>query len=291
VVTLALDYTCQFTDSGVVLGQDFTTPTTGADGGFLDAEFEDMRIVTIEGIVYNADSAYLNTLKGNFSPGKSVQPLYFRLPGSSQQVVYGKSLGFRYKIDMNARLNMFPFQVQIQCEDPTIFTDPAIVASSGLVGTTGGFAFNFGFPLGFGTTTASAAYAAAPNAGNKPADATIVITGPVINPAVVQDVTGYGLYFNYSLVAGDTLTISLRNRTVMLNGTANRRSTLLGNSTWFLLQPGNNSILFLGTAGVDRWLNSTRRWLCKTGRTTQHSLSVRCPMLSRARQRLLASMT
>jgi hypothetical protein len=281
VVTLALDYTCQFTDSGVVLGQDFTTPTTpfvdvqmidgldqapfrttsrareGADGGFLDAEFEDMRIVTIEGIVYNADSAYLNTLKGNFSPGKSVQPLYFRLPGSSQQVVYGKSLGFRYKIDMNARLNMFPFQVQIQCEDPTIFTDPAIVASSGLVGTTGGFAFNFGFPLGFGTTTASAAYAAAPNAGNKPADATIVITGPVINPAVVQDVTGYGLYFNYSLVAGDTLTISLRNRTVMLNGTANRRSTLLGNSTWFLLQPGNNSILFLGTAGVGGTPNMT----------------------------------
>lgn len=281
MVTLALDYTCQFTDSGVVLGQDFTTPTTpfvdvqmidgldqapfrttsrareGADGGFLDAEFEDMRIVTIEGIVYNADSAYLNTLKGNFSPGKSVQPLYFRLPGSSQQVVYGKSLGFRYKIDMNARLNMFPFQVQIQCEDPTIFTDPAIVASSGLVGTTGGFAFNFGFPLGFGTTTASAAYAAAPNAGNKPADATIVITGPVINPAVVQDVTGYGLYFNYSLVAGDTLTISLRNRTVMLNGTANRRSTLLGNSTWFLLQPGNNSILFLGTAGVGGTPNMT----------------------------------
>jgi hypothetical protein len=272
--TLTLDYTAQFTDADVVLGADFATPTTpfvdvqsidgldqapfrttsrareGSDGGFLDAEFEDMRVVTIEGIVYNADSAYLSTLKGNFAPSKVVQPLYFRLPGSNQQVVYGKSLGFRYKIDMNARLNMFPFQVQVQCEDPTIFSDPALVGSSGLVGTTGGFAFNFGFPLGFGTTTASAAYAAAPNAGNKPADATIVITGPVINPAVVQDVTGYGLYFNYSLVAGDTLTISLRNRTVMLNGTANRRSTLLGTSTWFMLQPGNNNILFLGTAGV-----------------------------------------
>jgi hypothetical protein len=273
-VTLPFAVTCQYDDSGVAMGLDPTTSTSffidlssidgldnapfritsrareGSDGGFMDAEFEDMRVITIEGTCYNCDANSLQALKANFAPSKVVKPYYVFLDGVGQRVVFCKSLGFRYKIDQSMRLATYQFQAQLQAEDPTIWSDPAITASSGLVGTYGGIGFNLGFNFGFGATTGTAGYAAAYNSGDKPGDATIVIAGPVINPTVVRDQDGSALAFSISLAAGDTLTLSLRNRTVLLNGTANRRSTLLGTSKWFLLQPGQNNILFLGTAGV-----------------------------------------
>jgi hypothetical protein len=274
MVSLPFAYTCQYDDSGVALGLDPVTPTSffvdlikldgfdnapfrvtsrareGSDGGFVDAEFEDMRIITIEGIAYNCSGANLETLKANFAPSRTVRPFYAYLDTVGQRVVFCKSLGIRYAIDQSARLATFPFQVQLQAEDPTIWSDPAVNISSGLIGTYGGFGFNLAFNFGFGTTVGTAGSVSAYNYGNKQADATIVINGPVVNPTIVRDESGDALAFNYSLVAGDTLTINLRNRTVMLNGTANRRSALLNTSNWFYLQPGQNSILFLGTAGV-----------------------------------------
>jgi hypothetical protein len=281
MVTLPFAYTCQYDDSGVTLGLDPSTSTSffvdltkldgldnapyrvtsrareGSDGGFLDATFEDMRIVTVEGIAYNCDYGDLDILKANFAPSAVAKPFYVYLDGIGQRVVFCKSLGIRFATDQAARLQTFPFQVQLQAEDPTIWGDPASTVSTGLVGTFGGFGFNLSFNFGFGTTVGTAGSASAYNSGNKPADATITITGPVINPTVVHDTLGYALALNYSLVAGDTLTINLRNRTVILNGTANRRSVLLGTSRWFLLQPGSNPILFLGTAGVGGTPNMT----------------------------------
>lgn len=274
-ITLPFATTCQFTDTGVTWGLDPTTSTSpfiditkidgldnapyrvtsrareGSDGGFLDATFEDMRVITVEGTAYNHDASDLQLLKANFAPSSVSQPFYVYLDGGAgQRVVFCKSLGLRYSIDQGMRLNMYSLQVQLQAEDPTIWSDPAITASSGLIGTYGGFAFNIGFNFGFGTTTGTAGSAAAFNNGDKPADATIVINGPVVNPTIVHDGLGYALAFNASLSATDTLTINLRNRTVLLNGSANRRSWLLGTSHWFLLQPGTNNVLFLGTAGV-----------------------------------------
>jgi hypothetical protein len=274
MVTLPFAITCQYDDTGVMMGLDPATPTSffidlskldgldnapyrvtsrareGSDGGFMDAEFEDMRVISIEGTAYNCDHNSLDTLKGNFGPSRAVKPFYVYLDGVGQRVIFCKSLGFRYAIDSSMRLATYQFQAQLQAEDPTIWSDPAISANSGLVGTYGGFGFNLGFNFGFGTTTGTAGYAAAYNSGNKPADATIRIDGPVVNPAVVRDQDGSALAFNLTVAAGDYLLISLRNRTVLLNGSANRRSSLLGTSKWFLLQPGQNNILFLGTAGV-----------------------------------------
>jgi hypothetical protein len=274
MVSLPFAVTCQYDDTGVTMGLDPTTPTSffvdltsidgldtapfrvtsrsreGSDGGFMDAEFEEMRVITIEGIAYNCDHTSLDTLKGNFAPSKVVKPYYVFLDGVGQRVVFCKSLGLRYKIDSSMRLATYQIQAQLQAEDPTIWSDPAISANSGLVGTYGGFGFNLGFNFGFGTTTGTAGSASAYNNGNKPADATIRIDGPVVNPTVVRDQSGDALAFNLTVAAGDYLTINLRNRTVLLNGSANRRSALLGTSKWFLLQPGANSILFLGTAGV-----------------------------------------
>jgi hypothetical protein len=277
MVTLTQDYLVQYGDAGVTLNTD-ATPTTGfvdlntiqgldnspvrmtqherehTHGGFLTAEFESIRWVTLAGDIIAPSTvlaAYLDQLKSNYAPARTAQPLYFTTVGQATRLVYAKSMGLKYDLAQSVRVGVVPFQVQLGCEDPTIYADPASTATTGLAGTAGGRGYNYGFNFGYGIVTGqSAGAAAAYNSGNKEADGTIIVYGPVVNPAVVLDQTSAALYFNITLAVSDFLQINLRNRTVLLNGTANRRGTMTNTSTWFMLQPGNNNILFLGTAGV-----------------------------------------
>jgi Phage tail protein len=274
--TLTQDYLVQFGDNGVLLNTDANpsagfvdlTSIQGLDnspyrmtqherehthGGFLTAEFESIRWVTLIGNIIAPTTllyTYLDTLKGNYAAAKLPQPLYFTTVGMAQRLVFAKSLGLKYDLTDTARYGMIPFQVQLGCEDPSIYSDPAITASGSLAGTAGGRGYPESFPISYGVNAnQSAGAVAATNMGNKETDATITVYGPVVNPAVVLDQTSAALYFNITLASTDSLVINLRSRTVLLNGTANRRGTLSSTSQWFMLQPGTNNILFLGTAG------------------------------------------
>lgn len=104
--------------------------------------------------------------------------------------------------------------------------------------------------MGFGGATSINGVVSILNQGNKDSDATFIINGPVTNPAISNDTVGARITFTLVLNATDYLTVNLRNKTVILNGTANRRGTMLAISKWFLIKPGANSIRFLGTPGV-----------------------------------------
>src|SRR3954451_14585588 len=118
MVTLTQDYLVQYGDNGITLNTD-ATPTTGfvdlntiqgldnspmrmtqherehTHGGFLTAEFESIRWVTLEGNIIaptTALAAYLDALKANFAPGKTAQPLYFTTVAQGTRLVYAKSM-------------------------------------------------------------------------------------------------------------------------------------------------------------------------------------------------------
>ena len=268
---LAQDYTYAFTDTGQILNTDanhsvpFVDVTKvlgfgnaplrtterereGMDGGFIDALYESMRVITIEGNIYNATEAFLDTLKANYAPSAASQPFYFYLPVVGERIVYAKSYGIHLDYDNQRSLGIIPFQIILKAEDPSIYGQ--LQSGSAIIGgSSTGFGFNLGFNIGFGGSSGTNGTIAINNTGNRDADATFTITGPVTNPAIANDTTGKRITFNIVLGAIDYLTINLRNKTVTLNGTANRRGTMLGTSTWFLLVPGVNSIRFLGTAG------------------------------------------
>jgi hypothetical protein len=68
----------------------------------------------------------------------------------------------------------------------------------------------------------------------------------VTNPGVEHIESGSTLRFNIIINRGSFLDIDLRNKTVVLDGSASRRFTLDPSSRWFSLQPGNNNIRFTG---------------------------------------------
>lgn len=115
----------------------------------------------------------------------------------------------------------------------------ASVVPSGAAG--GGFTSPVTSPLGSSATAAGAL--AVVNAGSVPTWPELTIIGPCSNPSVTLN--GQGLYFAYSLSAGESLVIDTnpRRRTVKLNGAANRYSAIdWSRSTWFALAPGSNTL-------------------------------------------------
>lgn len=264
---LTTDFTFRYRDDGVILNTDppgnfvdiqkvsgldnapfrlGERDREDMDGGFLDAEFEKMRVVVLEGIAYG-NELFLDSIKGNFAPSKTVQPFYFTAPIVGERVLFVKSLGVKYDWEQLRRTGATAIQIQMQAEDPSIYGS-LITDTAGLGGTSTGFGFDRAFNFGFGGTSSALNAVLVNNIGNKPADATFTIPGPITAPALQHDETGSKLSFNIDLATGDFLTVNLRNRTVRLNDQANRRNTLLNGSKWFLLQPGTNTIRFLGTS-------------------------------------------
>jgi hypothetical protein len=264
------DYTFKFKDNGIVfntdadplnpfidvelvqgLGQAEFRVTErdreGIDGGYVDAEYEKMRTIIIEGTVYATHETlepYLEQLKANFAPNKTPQPFYWTAPGIIERVVFCKSYGFKYDWTTARRTGITPFQVQLMAEDPTIYGSLLEVSTAALASEATGRGYDRGYNYGYGPAILGG-LVEVNNAGNKETGASITIFGPIIAPAIVHDVSGRQLNFDLILAEGETLTVDLRARTVMLNGTANRRTSMSGN--WFMLQPGNNSIRLLGT--------------------------------------------
>lgn len=274
-MTLTQDFTFKLGDSGVILNTDTSgTPFVdiehvsgldsapfretirdheGTDGGFIDAEFEKGREISLEGTIYcDEDSveSYLDTLKSNYGPSTTVIPFYLLSDASvTERLLYVKPRGIRYNWDALRRLGMTSAQFLLYAEDPRIYdsTETTTIIPFGSQVYTG-FGFSLEFSFGFGGTSGTTDGANVTNNGNRPTPATLSIVGPVTNPQVINDAVSKTLTFNIDLASSDTLTVDLAAHTVLLNGVTNRRD-ILQEPNWFLLEAGINFIRFRGTAG------------------------------------------
>lgn len=225
----------------------------GSDGGFLDAEYETGREISLEGIVYSNNQPmepYLDQLKENFAPVQTPIPFYFLTETGNARMIFVKPRGVQYDWDLSRRLGMSPIKFLMYAEDPRIYDQTLNSVTIPLNATvSSGFSFNLTFNLTFGGVTGGVDGKFCNNIGNRPTPASILITGPIDTPQIINDLTGDVLKFNLSLTSTDTLTIDLLNHTVRLNGSTNRRNTLQV-PNWFLLPPGNTFIRFRASSGT-----------------------------------------
>jgi hypothetical protein len=262
----------QFGDDGLVLNTDAVTPfvdvtsisgldnvdirTTeaereGMDGGFLDAQWESLRTIIIKGTAYGDESIlelYMDDLKANYAAAKVAKPLYVMLP-NGQRVFFCKSYtGLKYDIDQARRNGCVDFQVTLKAEDPSGYGDE--VNSSVFLSTMSvlGRGYNKSFNYGYGGTGQTNGALVVNNVGNRPTPAVFLIGGGVVNPTIYHDQTDSMLKTNITLGPTDFLSIDLRSKQVILNGTASRRGVLVGKVPWFNLVTGLNSFRFGGVA-------------------------------------------
>jgi len=271
-MTLTSDYTWQL-NSGVILNDDsLSLPFVdiakvsgldsapyretirdheGTDGGFIDAQFEQGRELSLEGTAY-CDVAnvepYFDTLKANYAPVTSPIPLVFKASGVSERVMFVKPRGIRYDWDTARRTGMTPIQFLMYAEDPRIYDNSllSVVIPFGGLATTG-FGFSFGFNLSFGVSVPPVGGIVLVT-GNRPTPALLTITGPTVDPRIINDTDSKTLGLSFTLGVSDVIVIDLANRTCILNGSANLRG-FMTQADWWLFNPGSTSIRFGGASG------------------------------------------
>jgi hypothetical protein len=288
-MALTDDFSYRLGDTGFILNPDDTTPpfiditkvdgldnapyrTTerdheGTDGGFMDAEYEKGRPLSLEGMAYAEHvgvTQLLDQLKGEWAPSRVLVPFYYKEPGVPERVLFVKPLGCRYDVDQARRVGTTAIQFQMFAEDPRIYTanlqEANIVQS---VTVEGGRAYNRGYDYGYGDPALDAAdtYTLV-NGGNRPTPPLFTIFGPAVNPRIINDTLGIQMIFTIVLDAGESLVINPQYKTVRFNGVANRRSVLMS-PNWFFLRPGENvlryrSDVLLGSTLNVQWRDAWR---------------------------------
>jgi len=268
-MALTEDFTFKLGDSGVVLNTDAIYPFVdaenvkgldsapfrtssrdheGDEGGFMDAEFEKGRDIVIDGTAYATTDGmedFLDQLKANWAPSKVQVPFYFKPPGKNERMLLVKPLGMRYDWSTMRRTNQVSIQLGAFAEDPRIYDSTLINVNLPLGATVfSGFGFNVSFPFGFGGVSTTADAIQIVNTGNRPTPPVITIHGPCDNPRLLNDTVSKEMLFQgLSLGGSDTLVVDMKNRTAKLNGTTNRRNTLVA-PTWFNLEVGANTLRF-----------------------------------------------
>jgi hypothetical protein len=222
----------------------------GLHGGYTDAEFESQRLVVIEAKLYapvTAMETVLDSLKANYAPHKTPKPFYFQTDHATApaRLVFGKSLGLKYPKDAQRRLGIADLQMQIQCEDPRIYSVAPVTSQ-------------FTRTTGSGNITLS---------GNRESPAILTITTPsgvtITNPSI--NFAGNTILLTTVIPASSTLVIDLEKRTVILttgSTVTNLRNTLsFSAGGWALLQPGvTTNFTFGGTPSSNTTtLNITAR--------------------------------
>lgn len=219
----------------------------GDDGGYIDAEFEKGRDIVLGGMLYSLSGAfesYVDSLKANWAPSTQPMPLYFKAPGVTERFLWVKPLGIRYNWTALRRTGQAEIQFLAFAEDPRIYDILAVTQSINLGATVfTGFGFPFGFNFGFGGISSVTDEVLVTNTGNRPSPPVFTINGPVTNPRILNDTMNKEMQFNITLASGETLVVNPQNKTVKLNGSVNRRNTLLA-PTWFYLAQGQNSIRY-----------------------------------------------
>src|SRR5687767_1136786 len=233
----------------------------GTDGGFLDAEFERARPILLTGEVY-ADSStmetYLDSLKADYAPSTTLVPFYLKAPGVPERVVFVKPQGCRYDWDQLRRIGKAGIQFKMLAEDPRVYTATLISVDVPFsAGASTGFGFNLGFNFGFGGSSGTDGTFVT-NSGNRPTPVVFTITGPCTTPTIRDDTYGHSLTFDIILAATETLVIDTQYKTVKLNGTLNRRNTLV-DPDWFFLEPGLTFIRYNAVSGAGSTMNISFR--------------------------------
>ncbi len=233
----------------------------GVDGGFLDAELEKGRPIILQGEAYADTSSveeYLDSLKANFAPSRTLIPLYFKAPGVVERLVYVKPQGCRYDWEQARRIGKTAIQFKAFAEDPRLYAATATSVDVPFsAGASTGFGFNLGFNFGFGGS-ASSDGAVVTNEGNRPTPVVFTITGPCNTPTIRDDTYGHSLTFNIILASGESLVVDTQYKTVKLNGTLNRRNTLV-DPDWFFLEPGTTFLRYNAVSGAGSTMNITFR--------------------------------
>lgn len=179
--------------------------------------------------------------------GVSDTQLNIQVPGRGAMALLGECR--RVSADDLSRLKTGSIGVTLEfySEYSSLFSAASVDVTVGIGTITTGRTYSTIFPMSYGG--GGAGIQTVNNAGNTAYAPLVKITGPCTNPIVENITAGKAVSFSIVLGVGDVLWVDMDSRTVLLGGTASRRSALLPGSAFWTLGPGANQIRYTATSG------------------------------------------
>ncbi|WAL73113.1 phage tail family protein [Kitasatospora sp. YST-16] len=189
-----------------------------------------------------------------FQPTTGDKPFRFSVPGVA---------GDRARLTARVRKRSVPvnsafafgavsFDVELFAADPLLYEDTESTSKLLPTAPRGSVAI-FPMKLPFGFMKAGAVFVSQPAElavkGNTPTWPVFTVTGPVVNPVILNRRTGEKLTVQLTVPTSEVLVIDTRARSVTLNG-ASRYGALSTDSVWFPLRPGGNLLEFDDLQGI-----------------------------------------
>lgn len=222
---------------------------SGEHGAFLGLDLLNERTVTLELILLpfdltpaNATARYdqlIQLVAQAFAPQAVDLPLVFS-NGTRQINCRPKKRAIPRELQRQSFSGVAT--IELAAVDPRIYDanqqnlTARLPTSSGL-----GTGFPIAFNLGFGGAV-TGGYITVVNSGNFPTRPVITLQGPADNPQVTNLTTGQFIKLNLSLGVTDFIKLDLDVHSILLNGTASRRSAMSATSQWWELAPGTTQL-------------------------------------------------
>jgi hypothetical protein len=186
-------------------------------------------------------------------------PIHYRFLGLPERLRYGRPRRCHVNLDMAPKGSVGIVSFQFEALDPLSYSAVEYVGST--APQTPGDGITVPFTVPFTLPAATSGTVDALNVGTAKSPWTARILGPTTpgNPPLITHVES-GAFLSLSanggasVPSGQFMELDSRDRSVLLNGTDDRRQTLDNFSTWFPLTPGSNTILFQGSGTLEfRW--------------------------------------
>lgn len=208
------------------------------------------RLIEVDNAVLAGDPAdiwaALDELKAAFALGSDHLVQFQRTGLADAERVVARVAG-ELSADLDyASQGVILWSVPLLAADPRIYSD-VLKTGSYVPGTgSGGMTFPLAFPLSF--SGSSSTELTIENDGTFETPPVWTITGPAVNPQIVNDTTGEVIATTgLTLLATDTLVIDVAARTATIDGTARADVIDPSQTSWGELAVGVNTVRLSGT--------------------------------------------
>lgn len=221
----------------------------GMDGGWTSAQFYEPRLISVKGVIANQDVAEVEMRR---------RELLSLLAEKNLKLEFQTEAGHEYAVDVVVASVTMPlsqvliasnFKIDFRADDPLIYDNTAGgILSTTLTKSTGvdsGFTINFPINFQLGDPQSRPMV---DNFGSSKVYPEIELKGPLTNPQIVNITTNESFTINKTLSASDTVIVSTKNHTALLNG-ADIYKDFSGD--WLQLEVGINEFELLTTSASD----------------------------------------
>lgn len=231
------------------------------DTPYPDAHGERAGTMLAQGVIVTFDTLLRGTVDDQsealdtidqLMPVSNVEQAFVVDDGRGPEYRMARVIDLDYPQDWQFRApGPLPVTIAFKCVDPRRYSLTERTATLGVPTSDGGLEYPLDYDPGLDYGTSSGGAVTVNNAGNTDAPVHAVLQGPLTNPRI--QIAGKTFQLDIVLTADDTLTIDGRDKSVLLNDTADRSQYLTDNSALlsdFTIAPGNSSANLTAASGT-----------------------------------------